>query len=368
MNKEALISIIGCAVESAKEELETLNADILIGNNDKEEFFEVLDEALKEKGQACEKKVVLTDIANQKEYNEKALLTKVYDVREAVKIEDGCNNFCSYCIIPYLRGRVRSKPYEDIEKEVKGLIKLGVKEIVLVGIEVASYGKDIDGMSLIDVIEKLDKIPGLGRLRLSSLEPRFLSEENIARLASCKSLCDHFHISMQSGATDTLKRMNRKYDKTLLIEVCYNIRKYFPDAYIAVDCIVGFPGETDSEFAETIQTIEKMNLSDMHVFKYSKRAYTRAAKMSEQIEGSIKKQRSETLINIAEKKKHEFLKRNLGKTCNVLFESEIDGVLQGYTTNYIKVQVKGDKALCGTIQDVVLTSLEGEIVLGKIVE
>ena len=363
INKEALISVIGCAVESAKEELETLNADILIGNNDKEQFFEVLDRALKEKH--CEKKIVLTDIANQKEYNEKGLLTKAYDVREAVKIEDGCNNFCSYCIIPYLRGRVRSKPYEDIEKEVKGLIKLGVKEIVLVGIEVASYGKDIDGMSLIDVIEKLDKIPGLERLRLSSLEPRFLTEENIARLASCKSLCDHFHISMQSGSTDTLKRMNRKYDKTLLIEVCHNIRKYFPDSYIAVDCIVGFPGETDSEFNETVRTIAEMNLSDMHVFKYSKRAYTRAAKMPEQVDGNIKKERSEVLIKIAENAKQEFLKKHLGKTCKVLFESENEGILQGYTTNYIKVQVKGDKALCGTIQDVVLTSLEGEIVLGK---
>lgn len=362
-NSNAVIAVIGCAVESAKEDLDSLNADVLIGNNDKEKFLEVLEKAIREKS----KKTILTDISTQKEYNEKMLLTKAYDVREAVKIEDGCNNFCSYCIIPYLRGRVRSKPYEDIEKEVKGLIEVGVKEIVLVGIEVASYGKDNGDISLIDVIERLDKIPGLKRLRLSSLEPRFLTEENIVRLAKCKTLCDHFHISMQSGSTSTLKRMNRKYDKDLLICVCNNLRKYFPASYIAVDCIVGFPGETEAEFDETVQTIEKMNLSDMHVFKYSKRAYTRAAKMVEQVDGNIKKQRSEILLQMANKSKIAFLNNQLGKTCKVLFESENNGMLQGYTTNYVKVNVKGERALCGTIQDVVLISLEGEIVQGKIV-
>lgn len=367
INPEAVIAVVGCAVESAKEDLESLNADILIGNNDKEAFLEVLEKGILAKENLKEKSVVLTDIAVQKEYNEKMLLTKAYDVREAVKIEDGCNNFCSYCIIPYLRGRVRSKPYEEIEKEVRGLINVGVKEIVLVGIEVASYGKDNGDMTLIDVIEGLDKVPGLERLRLSSLEPRFLTEENIARLAKCKSICDHFHISMQSGATDTLKRMNRKYDKELLILVCNNLRKYFPNSYIAVDCIVGFPGETEAEFSETVQTIEKMNLSDMHVFKYSKRAYTRAAKMPEQVDGVVKKQRSEILLQMASKTKSDFLNKQLGKKCQVLFESESNGILQGYTTNYVKVNVKGEKTLCGTIQDVVLTSLEGETAQGEIV-
>lgn len=367
INSEAVIAVVGCAVESAKEDLESLNADILIGNNDKEAFLEVLKKEILAKENIKGKSVVLTDIAMQKKYNEKMLLTKAYDVREAVKIEDGCNNFCSYCIIPYLRGRVRSKPYEEIEKEVRGLINVGVKEIVLVGIEVASYGKDNGDMTLIDVIERLDKIPGLERLRLSSLEPRFLTEENIARLAKCKSICDHFHISMQSGSTDTLKRMNRKYDKELLIMVCNNLRKYFPNSYIAVDCIVGFPGETEAEFSETVQTIEKMNLSDMHVFKYSKRAYTRAAKMLEQVDGVVKKQRSEILLQMASKTKSDFLNKQLGKKCQVLFESESNGILQGYTTNYVKVNVKGEKTLCGTIQDVVLTSLEGETAQGEIV-
>lgn len=368
LNPSAVIGVIGCAVESAKEELESLNADILMGNVDKEKFIQVLEDALQKKDKEKGKSVHLTDISKEKIYNEKELLTKAYDVREAVKIEDGCNNFCAYCIIPYLRGRVRSKPYEKIEEEVKGLIALGVKEIVLVGIEVASYGLDTKDMTLIDVIEKLDKLPGLERLRLSSLEPRFLTEENIARLAKCKSLCDHFHISMQSGASETLKRMNRKYDKDLLIEVAENLRKYFPNSFIAVDCIVGFPEESEEEFYETKDTIAKMKLSDMHIFKYSKRAYTRAAAMQGQIDGVTKKRRSEELQEMAKASKMEFLRENIGKKHKVLFESVEDGMLKGYTTNYIKVNVKGESSLCGTIQDVVLTSLEGETALGKITE
>ncbi len=363
-NPDAIIAMVGCAVESVKDSLSELNADILIGNKDKENFIDILDSYINNN----EKKIVVQDISKDKTYSEKQLLTKAYDVREAVKIEDGCNNFCSYCIIPYLRGRVRSKSYVEIEQEVKTLIQQGVKEIVLVGIEVASYGKDLGDISLIDVIENLNGIDGLERLRLSSLEPRYLTEENMYRMSKCEKLCDYFHISMQSGSTDTLKRMNRKYDKDLLIEVTNKLRKYFPDCYIAADCIVGFPGETDEEFSETKETISEMNLSDMHVFKYSKRAYTRAAKMEEQIDGNIKKRRSEELISIAANNKQKFLSKYIGCVKKVLFESYENGFLQGYTSNYIKVDVKGDTKLCGTIQDVALTSLDGETMQGSLVQ
>ena len=363
-NPDAIIAMVGCAVESVKDSLSELNADILIGNKDKENFIDILDSYINNN----EKKIVVQDISKDKTYSEKQLLTKAYDVREAVKIEDGCNNFCSYCIIPYLRGRVRSKSYVEIEQEVKTLIQQGVKEIVLVGIEVASYGKDLGDISLIDVIENLNGIDGLERLRLSSLEPRYLTEENMYRMSKCEKLCDYFHISMQSGSTDTLKRMNRKYDKDLLIEVTNKLRKYFPDCYIAADCIVGFPGETDEEFSETKETISEMNLSDMHVFKYSKRAYTRAAKMEEQIDGNIKKRRSEELISIAANNKQKFLSKYIGCVKKVLFESYENGFLQGYTSNYIKVDVKGDSKLCGTIQDVALTSLDGETMQGSLVQ
>jgi len=331
---------------------------------DKENFINILNKFVCDK----EKKVVVCDISKEGKYSETQLLTKAYDVREAVKIEDGCNNFCSYCIIPYLRGRVRSKLYSEIEQEVKALVKQNVKEIVLVGIEVASYGKDIGDISLIDVIERLNSVEGLERIRLSSLEPRYLTEENILRMSKCDKLCDYFHISMQSGSTDTLKRMNRKYDKTLLVEVTNTLRKYFLDCYIAADCIVGFPAETEEEFCETKETIQKMNLSDIHVFKYSKRAYTRAAKMDDQIDGNIKKRRSEELIKIAASNKEKFLVKHIGSIKKVLFESYDNNCLQGYTTNYIKVNVKGDSnKLCGTIQDVVLTSLDGETMQGNLV-
>lgn len=363
-NPDAIIAMVGCAVESVKDSLSELNADILIGNKDKENFIDILNSYINNN----EKKIVVQDISKDKTYSEKQLLTKAYDVREAVKIEDGCNNFCSYCIIPYLRGRVRSRLYVEIEQEVKTLIQQGVKEIVLVGIEVASYGKDLGDISLIDVIENLNGIDGLERLRLSSLEPRYLTEENMYRMSKCEKLCDYFHISMQSGSTDTLKRMNRKYDKDLLIEVTNNLRKYFPDCYIAADCIVGFPGETEDEFGETKKTISEMDLSDMHVFKYSKRAYTRAAKMEDQIDGNIKKKRSEELISIAANNKQKFLNKYIGCVKKVLFESYENGFLQGYTSNYIKVDVKGDSKLCGTIQDVALTSLDGETMQGSLVQ
>ena len=364
LNSNSIIVTLGCAVESAKDDLDSLNADILIGNNDKERTFEIINEYQIKK----EKQQVITDIASQKIYNEKLLFTKPYDVRESVKIEDGCNNFCSYCIIPYLRGRVRSRKYLEIEEEVKGLVSKGVKEIILVGIEVASYGKDLEDITLIDVIERLDKLESLERLRLSSLEPRYLTEDIIKRLAKCKKLCNHFHISMQSGCSNTLKRMNRKYNKELLISVCNNIRKYFKDAYIAADVIVGFPGETDSEFNETKDTIEKMTLNELHVFKYSKRAYTRAAKFEEQVDGNVKKKRSEWLIQYSNCLKEKFLNEHLNKRQKVLIENAENGILQGYTTNYIRIKTKGDKSLCGTVQDVDVTSLESETLTGEIVQ
>ncbi|MBR5227354.1 MAG: tRNA (N(6)-L-threonylcarbamoyladenosine(37)-C(2))-methylthiotransferase MtaB [Clostridia bacterium] len=364
-NKDAIIAVLGCAVESIKEDVTSLRviADILIGNNDKERFYEILESKLnnKENNSIC-----ISDISIEKTYNEKTLLTKAFDVREAVKIEDGCNNFCSYCIIPYLRGRVRSRKYEEIEKEVQALVNDGVKEIILVGIEVASYGKDLENITLVDIIERLNEIKGLERIRLSSLEPRFLTEENVIRLSKCQKLCNYFHISMQSGSSETLKRMNRKYNKELLIDVANRLREYFKNCYIAADVIVGFPGETEDEFEETKNTISLMGLNQLHVFKYSKRNYTRAAKMGNQVDGNIKKRRSEELIAFSENSKEKFLKKVIGNELKVLFENYHEGFLKGYTTNYIKVKIKGEEELCGTIQDVVATSLENETVIGII--
>ena len=354
-NLDAIVAVIGCSVQSS-EETAFLDADIVLGNDEKMDLLEIVQNFKKKDGL---RKIVLQDISKAKRYKEVGSLNKGYDLREAIKIEDGCNNFCSYCIIPYIRGRVRSRDLNEIKKEAENLVKNGVQELVLVGIEVASYGKDLDNVDLFDVLDILDNISDLKRIRLSS-------KENIARLSTYKKLCSHFHISMQSGNTDVLKRMNRKYSKEDLITVCENLRKYFKDPYIASDVIVGFPQETDEEFLDTIDTINKMGLCEIHVFKYSKRKYTVAAKMDGQVDGNIKKERSNSLLKLSKKLNLEFLDKYKNQKVEVLFENYTDGILTGYTPNYIKVKVKGEEKLCGTIQDVVITSLEKDITLGSL--
>lgn len=364
-NKDAIIVALGCSVESNKEDLEGFkdNVDIILGNHSKMDLLEVLDAFLQDR----KTKVDIPDISKVKKYKEVGTLQKGYDLREAIKIEDGCDNFCSYCVIPYIRGRVRSRALASIKKEAENLVKNGVKELVLVGIEVASYGKDLEKTTLFDVLDTLDKIDGLERVRLSSMEPRFLSKDNIERLTKYTKLCPHFHLSMQSGNNEVLKRMNRKYTKELLLEVCMDLKKSFENPYLASDLIVGFPGETDEEFDDTVNTINKMGLTEIHVFKYSKRRYTRAAKMDGQVDGNIKKKRSEIILALSKKVNKEFLEKYVGQTVSVLFENYTKGMLTGFTPNYIKVKVKGDEKLCGTTQDVVITSLEKEAMQGTLV-
>ena len=362
-NSSATVAVLGCYAESLKGKEAEIDADIIIGNDDKNKFFELVQEYIAGK----ENKIYLKDISKVKKYTVQGNLKHGYEIRENIKIEDGCNNFCSYCIIPYVRGRVRSRDIEEIKKEAENLGKNNVKEIVLVGIEVASYGQDLNnGLDLIDVIDEVSKTAGIERVRISSIEPRFLTDKNIERLSKIEKFCPHFHISMQSGSSSVLKRMNRKYDKNLLIDVCNNIHKTFNNATISVDCIVGFPGETDDEFRETLKTIEKMNLMKLHVFKYSKRNFTVAAKMKDQIDGNIKKERSNVLLELSDKYTQNTLSKYINKKEKVLFESYKEGYLYGYTNNYIMVKVRGDKSLCGTIQDVDLISLEAEQMLGII--
>lgn len=363
-NEDAVIAILGCTIQGKKENLsEFHDVNILLGNDEKLRLIEILDDYDYKKKP---KYISVGNIEEEKEYKDKSVLVKGTESREEVKIEDGCDNFCSYCIIPYIRGRVRSRALEEIYKEAKSLVENGVKEIILVGIEVASYGKDLSNVSLINVVNELAEIKGLARIRLSSIEPRFLTEKNIIALSKVDKLCPHFHISMQSGNTEVLKRMNRKYNKEKLIEVCNNIHKYFKDAYIAADVIVGFPNETDEEFKDTIDTINRMGLTEVHVFKYSKRKFTRAAKMDEQIDGVTKKQRSNEILEISRKRNKEFLKKWCNKKVSVLFENATDGYLTGLTPNYMKVKVEGDDSLCGTIQDVEITSLEKDILIGSL--
>jgi len=360
-NINAIVAVVGCSVQTG--EVQSFkNADIVLGNDEKMELVNVV-ENLKKQDRPT---ISLKDISKIKRYKEVGSLNKGSDLREAIKIEDGCNNFCSYCIIPYIRGRVRSRSIENITSEAERLVQNGVKELVLVGIEVASYGKDLENTDLFDVLDNLSSIEGLERIRLSSMEPRFLTTDNIQRLAKYSKLCNHFHISMQSGNDQVLKRMNRKYTKQDLIRVCDDLKKYFVDPYLAADVIVGFPKETDEEFLDTIDTINKMKLCEVHVFKYSKRKYTVAAKMDGQVDGVIKKERSNEVLKLSNNLNNKFLKRYVGKKVKVLFESFDKGILTGYTSNYIKVKAEGDSMLCGTIQDVVIISLEKGIALGSL--
>lgn len=374
-NMGGIVVLVGCYAEAVKEESEIKNVDLVLGNEEKKEVVKYVEKYLEEnnikfsdsKIENNKAKYVIGDISKVKKYIQKEKLEKGINIRESIKIEDGCNNFCSYCIIPYLRGRVRSRSLEDIKDEVTSLVKNGVREVVLVGIEIASYGKDLDeNIGLVDVVETISKIDGLNRVRLGSLEPRILTDDNITRLSKIDKLCPHFHISVQSIDNGVLSRMNRHYTREFLFDRVSMLKKYFLHPAITCDIIVGFPGETDEEFSNTIDGVKKIEFYELHVFKYSKRKWTRAAKMENQVDGNISAKRSEELISIGNELKDKYMNEYLGKTLDVLFESYDNGYLYGYTPNYIKVKVKGDESLWGKQVPVTLYSKEEELMLGSI--
>ena len=363
--KGGIVVLAGCYSQEIKDKEKKLsNVDIVIGNEEKNNVVNIVNKYRDN----LKKEIIynISDISKVKRYVPKNTLNKAVDIRESVKIEDGCNNFCSYCIIPYVRGRVRSRDINEIEQEVKNLVKSGVGEVVLVGIEIASYGKDLDeDISLIDVIERINKIKGLKRIRLSSIEPRVLTDDFIIRLSKLDKICPHFHLSVQSLDNNVLKRMNRKYTREFVFDRVKLLRKYFKDVALTCDIIVGFPGETETEFANTIDGVKKIKFYEMHVFKYSKRKWTKAATMENQVDGNIAIKRSEQLINLSNKYKKEYMKKYLNTKQEVLFELYKDGYLYGYTKNYMKVKVKGDKKLWGFQQEIELVSIEGDLILGK---
>lgn len=374
-NMGGIVVLVGCYAEVVKEESDIKNVDLVLGNEEKKEVVKYVEKYLEEnnikfsdsKIENNKVKYVIGDISKVKKYIQKEKLEKGINIRESIKIEDGCNNFCSYCIIPYLRGRVRSRSLEDIKDEVTSLVKNGVREVVLVGIEIASYGKDLDeNIDLVDVVETISKIDGLNRVRLGSLEPRIFTDDNITRLSKIDKLCPHFHISVQSIDNGVLSRMNRYYTREFLFDRVSMLKKYFVNPAITCDIIVGFPGETDEEFSNTIDGVKKIEFYELHVFKYSKRKWTRAAKMENQVDGNISAKRSEELISIGNELKDKYMNEYLGKTLDVLFESYDNGYLYGYTPNYIKVKVKGDESLWGKQVPVKLYSKEEELMLGSI--
>ena len=342
INKDAILVVCGCYAQVAKEELEKIpEIDIILGINEKNNIVKIVEDYIEKKKS---KEEIVSDVSNQNEFLDFGDVTYTEKNRAVVKVQDGCNMFCTYCIIPYARGRIRSRKIENVVSEITKIAKLGIKEVVITGIHVASYGKDFEeNIGLIDLLEAINKIDGIERIRLSSIEPNIIDEEFVKRLSKLEKICPHFHLSLQSGCDETLKRMNRKYTTKKYKEAVDLLRNYFPDVNFTTDVIVGFPGETEEEFNTTYKFLEEIKFYRMHVFKYSKRRGTVAEKMPNQIDGNIKEERSNKLIELSNKNENEYNESYIGKEVNVLFEEYENGYFRGYTTNYMMVNVPGKK-------------------------
>jgi threonylcarbamoyladenosine tRNA methylthiotransferase MtaB len=363
INKDSIVAAVGCYSQIAPEEVEKIEGvDIVIGNIDKDKIVDLCEKAKTER-----KKInIVKNIRSYKEFenlNREEVNSKT---RAYIKIQDGCNQYCSYCIIPYARGPIRSRKLDDIIIEARRLADSGFKEIILTGIHVASYGKDLGDVNLLDVISKVNEIEGIERIRLSSMEPTFIDEKFMQKAVEIKKLCDHFHLSLQSGSDTVLKRMNRKYTKNQYRDIVALIRKYMPKAGITTDIIVGFPGETEEEFNETCDFVNEIGFSRIHVFKYSPRNGTPASKMENQIHGSKKHERSEKLISLGDKLMDKFNSQFIGRTIEVLFEEEKDGYYEGYTTNYVRVKSLSKDNIQGNILPVKIINKENDFLIGKI--
>ncbi len=343
-NPEAVVVAAGCYVQAAAERLEEdAGVDLIIGNNKKKDLAVILENYFEQK--RGEKGSYVIDIAHTGEY-EDLHINRISDhTRAFIKIQDGCNQFCSYCIIPYTRGRIRSREIADIEKEVKALAGKGYREIVLTGIHLSSYGKDLrEETNLLDAVRLVHGIEGVERIRLGSLEPRIVTREFAQALKEMPKVCPHFHLSLQSGCEATLKRMNRHYTPEEYLEGCRILREVFENPAITTDVIVGFPGETEEEFEETREFLKKVHFYEMHIFKYSRRAGTRADRMPDQVPESVKTARSEALLEMERQMSLEYRKSFLGKKCEALLEEpEVIGgkrYVTGHTREYVRIAVE----------------------------
>ena len=352
INPSAVLVVCGCYAQVAKNELEQIpEIDIILGINEKNEIVQIVENYMEKMAEQDKRsqEAEIDDVSKQKEFLDFGDVTYTEKNRAVVKVQDGCNMFCSYCIIPYARGRIRSRKIESVVSEIEKIAKEGIKEVVITGIHVASYGKDFDNentskkIRLIDLLEAINKIDGIDRIRLSSLEPTIVDEEFATRLSKLDKICDHFHLSLQSGCDETLKRMNRKYTTQIYRDAVATLRKYYPEASFTTDVIVGFPGETDEEFAKTYEFLKEIDFYRLHVFKYSPRRGTVAEKMPNQIDGNKKEERSNKLIELSNSMENKHNQNYIGKTVKVLFEEFEDGFFKGHTTNYMMVKVVGEE-------------------------
>ena len=360
INPEAILVIVGCYVQVGRDELEKMEeVDLILGNNEKNNIVEYVENYQ-------ENRSVVSDIDEQKEYKEFGNTTYTEKVRAFIKVQDGCNNFCSYCIIPYARGRVRSRKIEDVVSEIKDIAKEGIKEVVITGIHIASYGKDFkENIGLIDLLEEINKIDGIERIRLGSLEPKIITEEFVSRLGNLDKICEQFHISLQSGCDTVLKRMNRKYN-TEEVEKCIALlRKKYPTVIFTADVIVGFPGETEEEFNITYEFLKKIRFYKIHTFKYSRRKGTVAEKMPNQISPEVQEQRSKKVIELSNEMQKEIDEQYLNKKVEVLFEEKQGEYYKGHTKNYMMVNAKSEEDLTNKICEVELIEIRENELIGK---
>lgn len=381
-NEDAVVVVIGCYAQNDPDAVIKIeDVNLVMGTKDKNKIYEEV-----QKITNADKVVKVTNIMDEVEFENMSVTSYTKNTRAFVKIQDGCDRYCTYCIIPYTRGKVRSRKIEDVIKEVKSLAQNGFKEVVLTGIHVASYGKDfkknnlkaiigstiedfesIEDISLIDVIEEIAKIDGLYRIRVGSVEPLIITDDFLNRLSKIEKFCPHFHLSLQSGCDDTLKRMNRRYTTAEYKDSVEKIRRYFDNPAITTDVITGFPDESEDEFAKTYEYLKEIHLYEMHIFPFSRRSGTKAYDMKNQVDNETKHKRSEILIEIAKKNKSAFEQNLIGKIYDVLFEQRDGEYFEGHTKNYVKVFVKTDKELSGKLIDVKINSVENGRVIGELI-
>ena len=359
-NSDATIVVMGCFAQTSPQDVSLIEGvSLIIGTKDRSRIVDLVEEYSINKNQINNVNNYLGHI----EYEEMSIINFENKTRGFIKIQEGCNQFCTYCIIPYARGPIRSRKLENIISETKKLSENGFREIVLTGIHISSYGTDLKDVGLIDVIREINNIEGIKRIRLGSLEPMLLTNEFVNELVKYKKLCPHFHLSLQSGCDDTLKRMNRKYDSNKYKDIVDLIRSHYKDASITTDIMVGFPGETDEEFKKSYEFAKIINFSKIHVFKYSPRIGTPAFKYSNQVGPKVKEERSKIMIKLSNISEYEFINRFIGTNVEVLFEQvykKDNTFIEGLTANYIKVIAKGDERLIGTINGVRLEEVNDE--------
>lgn len=359
-NPDAIIVVCGCYSQVSPNDVAVLDGvDIVIGTRNRPDIVYYINQFLKSGERIIDVETV-SDIKNENisDFSEKT--------RAILKIEDGCRNFCSYCLIPFARGKIVSKPIEQIKSEAKMLADSGYKEIVLTGIHLSSYGIEFENLTLADAIEAVSQIDGIERIRLGSLEPRIITPDFVSRIKAIDKFCPSFHLSLQSGCDKTLKAMNRKYTANEYADAVSLIRSNIEGASFTTDVIVGFPGETDSDFEESFEFVSKIGFAKVHIFPYSKRKGTKAATMSGQLTNQVKKEREQVLSKITAKSKEDFLKSHIGSVLEILTEECKDGICTGFTKNYLTVSFEGTNSLCNSVVKVKITNSDTEKLYGHL--